>query len=120
MRAGKPGLSAAVGAVASSSVARVRGVSVTNPEWLDGIADWDRTYATGEERMQLALWSGVRRLVYGATPEDASGAGFDEGPVFPASHAYLRERGIEIVGGVLREEARAVLTMYVERGGEVY
>jgi tRNA(Arg) A34 adenosine deaminase TadA len=66
------------------------------------------------------LWSGVRRLVFGASREDASAVGFDEGPVFPESHAYLRARGIEIVGPVLRDEARAVLEDYVARGGTVY
>ncbi|HEU4566315.1 MAG TPA: nucleoside deaminase [Gemmatimonadaceae bacterium] len=66
------------------------------------------------------LWSGVRRLVFGALRADASAVGFDEGPVFPESHAYLRDRGIEIVGGILREDARAVLELYVERGGRVY
>src|SRR5262245_38212575 len=50
-------------------------------------------------------WSGVRRLVCGASREDAQRIGFDEGPVFPASYEYLRERGIEIVRGVCRAEA---------------
>ena len=67
-----------------------------------------------------SLWSGVRRLVYGAPRTDVIAVGFDEGPVFPASLAYLRERGIEIVGEVLRADARAVLHLYFERGGEVY
>jgi tRNA(Arg) A34 adenosine deaminase TadA len=182
-------------------------VRVTNPAWLDEIVDWERAYATDEERMRLAvalarenvvrdgggpfgaaifdratgravgagvnrvqqlgnsvlhaetvaimtaqarlgtyeldaaglpphdlvtscepcamclgatLWSGARRLVFGARREDACAVGFDEGPVFPESHDYLRERGIEIVGGVLRDEARAVLELYVARGGRVY
>ena len=66
------------------------------------------------------LWSGVKRVVFGAAREDAEALGFDEGPVFPESYRYLRERGIEIVGGVLREEARAVLQMYQRRGGPIY
>lgn len=66
------------------------------------------------------LWSGVRRLVCGAAREDAAAAGFDEGPVFPASYDYLRERGIVITRGVRRAEARAVLELYVGRGGIVY
>src|SRR5215204_3970384 len=55
------------------------------------------------------LWSGVRRLVYGAGREDASMLRFDEGPVFPASYRYLEERGITIVRSLLRDEAAAVL-----------
>ena len=67
-----------------------------------------------------AHWSGVRRIVCGATREDATRTNFDEGPVFPESYRYLEERGIEIVRGVLREEARAVLREYRDRGGPVY
>jgi tRNA(Arg) A34 adenosine deaminase TadA len=67
-----------------------------------------------------AHWSGVRAIVCGATRDDATDTNFDEGPVFPESYRYLEERGIEIVRGVLREEASAVLREYRERGGTVY
>lgn len=67
-----------------------------------------------------ALWSGVARLVAGAAREDATRLAFDEGPVFPESYRYLEARGMEIVRGVLRDEARAVLRFYRERGGEIY
>lgn len=67
-----------------------------------------------------ALWSGVRRIVCGAARDDASRLSFEEGPVFPQSYAYLEERGIEIVRGVLRDEARAVLERYRARGGKIY
>ncbi len=66
------------------------------------------------------LWSGVKRLLGGATREDALRLGFEEGPVFPASYDYLAERGVEVVRGVRREEARAVLELYIERGGPIY
>ena len=66
------------------------------------------------------LWSGVGRVVSGALREDAEQAGFDEGPVFPASIQYLEQRGIELSRGVLREEARAVFDLYRQRGGVVY
>ncbi len=66
------------------------------------------------------LWSGVRRVVYGAGREDASRLNFEEGPVFPASYKYLEDRGIEIVRDLLREEARAVLEMYRGLGGKIY
>ena len=66
------------------------------------------------------LWSGVRRLVCGADRTDAEAVGFDEGPVFDASYAYLEARGVEVVRGVLREEAAAVLLEYAEGGGPVY
>ena len=58
------------------------------------------------------LWSGVRRVVYGAGREDASRLKFEEGPVFPESYKYLEDRGLVIVRNVLREEARAVMDLY--------
>jgi tRNA(Arg) A34 adenosine deaminase TadA len=67
-----------------------------------------------------ALWAGVRRIVCGATRQDAVALRFDEGPVFPESYAYLQRRGIEVVHGVLRDEARSVLEQYRARGGVIY
>ena len=66
------------------------------------------------------LWSGVTRLVCGAHRDDARRLNFEEGPVFPESHAYLEARGIEIVHGVLRDEANAVLELYRARKGTIY
>ena len=66
------------------------------------------------------LWSGVRRLVFGATREDAAKLEFDEGPVFPESYEYLEARGIEIVRGTLHDEAAAVLERYRALNGAIY
>ena len=66
------------------------------------------------------LWSGVKRVVYGAGREDASRLNFDEGPVFPESYRYLEERGITIVRDLLRDEARAVLELYRAKSGKIY
>src|SRR4051812_48741579 len=66
------------------------------------------------------LWSGVKRVVYGAGREDASKLNFEEGPVFPASYKYLEDRGIEIVRNVLRPEAQAVLERYRAKSGKIY
>jgi tRNA(Arg) A34 adenosine deaminase TadA len=186
---------------------RTSTIEIGYPEWLDGLVDWDRRYASDEEKMRLAielsrenvrrksggpfgaaifridtgqlvsvgmnsvvrlnnctlhgemvafmmaqaqlgcfslraaegeayelvtscepcamclgatLWSGVRRLVCGATRDDAVRQSFDEGPVFPASYAYLEERGIEIVRGILRDEANAVLELYRTSQGIIY
>lgn len=65
-------------------------------------------------------WSGVRRVVWSALREDADSINFDEGPVFAASYEYLRVRGISFDGGILRDEGRAVLRLYDERGGPIY
>ena len=66
------------------------------------------------------LWSGVKRVVCGATREDARQLKFDEGPVFADSYSYLKDRGIEIVRGVRRTEARAVLELYRRGSGQIY
>ena len=66
------------------------------------------------------LWSGVRRVVCGAHRDDARRLNFEEGPVFPESHAYLEARGIEIVHGCLRDEANAVLELYRSSKGIIY
>ncbi|HET6573556.1 MAG TPA: nucleoside deaminase, partial [Fimbriiglobus sp.] len=50
------------------------------------------------------LWSGVRRLAFAAARDEALAAGFDEGPVFPESYAYLARAGVEVVRGLCREE----------------
>lgn len=65
-------------------------------------------------------WSGVRRLVTGATREDAIALSFDEGPVFPESFSYLEARGVVVVRGVRRKEAAAVLELYKRQGGPIY
>lgn len=66
------------------------------------------------------LWSGVRGLVCGAAKEDATAVGFDEGPVFAESWAYLERRGIRTARNVLRDEAVAVLQLYRTTGGAIY
>ena len=66
------------------------------------------------------LWSGVRRVVCGASRDDAVRLRFDEGPVFAASYTYLAERGVEVERGVLRAEAADVLALYRERAGVIY
>lgn len=65
-------------------------------------------------------WSGVTRLVTGATKEDVEGIQFEEGPVFRESYQYLEKRGMTIRTAVLREEANAVLQLYATMNGEIY
>ena len=66
------------------------------------------------------LWSGVKRVVYGAAREDAARLDFEEGPVFEASYQYVEERGLAVVGPLLRDEARDVLELYRARRGKIY
>jgi tRNA(Arg) A34 adenosine deaminase TadA len=57
-------------------------------------------------------WSGVERLVCGASRDDAQRIGFDEGPVFQASYTYLEERGMEIVQDVCCAQANSAIQAY--------
>ena len=66
------------------------------------------------------LWSGAKRLACGATRDDASRVGFDEGPVFPESYRYLEDRGVEIERGIMRAEAAEVLDFYHKPATEIY
>jgi tRNA(Arg) A34 adenosine deaminase TadA len=66
------------------------------------------------------VWSGIDRLVCGATTGDAEAIGFDEGPKPNGWPDTLERRGIEVKLGVRREEARAVLDEYARRGGPIY
>lgn len=66
------------------------------------------------------LWSGVRRVVWAATREDAGRLNFDEGPVFASSYKYLRRRGITFTPEVLRTEAQDVFRTYDAGAGEIY
>jgi tRNA(Arg) A34 adenosine deaminase TadA len=66
------------------------------------------------------IWSGITRLVCGATTADAERIGFDEGPKPAAWTEVLEERGISVVQSVRRGEAVTVLDEYARRGGPIY
>ncbi|HEY7635704.1 MAG TPA: nucleoside deaminase [Gemmatimonadales bacterium] len=66
------------------------------------------------------LWSGVRRLVCGASRADATALSFDEGPVFPESWSYLQRCGVEVIRDVMRPVAAEVLELYRNLGGPIY
>ncbi|MDT8450213.1 MAG: nucleoside deaminase [Wenzhouxiangellaceae bacterium] len=65
-------------------------------------------------------WSGIRRLICGATREDAEATGFDEGERPGDWIGTLERRGIEVFRKVLRERAAGVLREYRERGATIY
>ena len=59
------------------------------------------------------LWSGVRRLVVaGSGPELEEISTFNEGPMREDWAAQFEARGIEVVDGVLRDEALEVFRAY--------
>lgn len=62
------------------------------------------------------LWSGVSRIVCGATKHDAEAIGFDEGPVFEQSYDHLQKAGVRVTKAVLQAEAAKVLEDYGKNG----
>ena len=67
-----------------------------------------------------SLWSGVSRVVCGATKDDACAIGFDEGPVFEESYQHLMNAGIDVRRCVMRKEAADVLQLYHKSGSDIY
>ncbi len=65
-------------------------------------------------------WSGIRRLAYGATREDVTAIGFDEGDKPENWAEALAARGIEVAHALLRAEAREALECYRRRNGTIY
>lgn len=65
-------------------------------------------------------WSGIRRLVCGATDADARAVGFDEGAKVDNWISELERRGIEVVTECCRDAAKAALLQYRDQGGVVY
>jgi hypothetical protein len=63
--------------------------------------------------------SGVNSIIWGAGKDDAEEAGFDEGDKPADWVESLERRGISTRGGVLHEEARAVLMRYAQREGAI-
>lgn len=66
------------------------------------------------------VWSGVDRMVCGATTADVEAIGFDEGPKPERWIDRLAERGIATREQVERKAAREVLAEYQRRGGTIY
>jgi len=68
----------------------------------------------------VCLWSGIGRLVTGATTADAEEIGFDEGPKPADWVGELTGRGVDVVTGVRRSEAAEILAAYAAAGGPIY
>jgi tRNA(Arg) A34 adenosine deaminase TadA len=66
------------------------------------------------------VWSGVTRLVCGASTHDAEAIGFDEGPKPERWREELERRGIRVSANLCADEAREVLQRYVARGGRIF
>ena len=114
---------------ASCSIAHAEMVAIALAQQAVGSYDLahnniTRELATSTEPCAMCLgaipWSGLRRVVCGARGEDACAIGFDEGAKPTDWAGALRNRGIEVVQDVLRDEAQAVLQQYLTSGGLIY
>lgn len=80
--------------------------------------------ATSVEPCAMCLgaipWSGITRLLIGATDGDARSVGFDEGDKPSDWVVSLRARGIMVEQDVQREHAILALNTYLNEGGEIY
>ena len=66
-------------------------------------------------------WSGIRSLVIaGSGSELEELTGFDEGPIHPGWKTELESRGIEVIDGLMREEACEVFRAFGESDRLVY
>lgn len=70
--------------------------------------------------MGAIIWSGIGRLLCGATDTDARKAGFDEGPKPKNWTQEFENRGIKVTTGLLGEEAAKVLAEYKSGNGIIY
>lgn len=67
------------------------------------------------------VWSGVRELVFGSLRNDIQNINnFDEGPIPEKWKEELTNRGINVVEGVLRDEAIKIHRLYQKTCGMVY
>lgn len=65
-------------------------------------------------------WSGVQKMIYGATKAMAENAGFDEGDKGEAWKESLAKRGIEVIGPLLGEDANTPFMLYRQNSGVIY
>ena len=81
------------------------------------------TLATSAEPCAMCagaiMWSGLSKVIYSATSEDVEKIGFDEGDKQDFIQA-MNKRGIEVVAGLLRENATAILQMYAYGNEIIY
>jgi len=67
------------------------------------------------------VWSGVTRVVFGATGEDVETiTGFDEGSLVPNWQEELTKRGITVSEKIRRQKALEVLHLYKNNNGIIY
>lgn len=65
-------------------------------------------------------WSGIEKMIYGATKEMAESAGFNEGYKGTNWRAEFEKRKIKVVGPLLGQEANEPFELYKKMQGVIY
>lgn len=65
------------------------------------------------------FWSGIQKLIVGASRDDVQSIGFDEGPYCNISYE-CNARNIELIKNVNQEECLKTLELYNKMGGKMY
>lgn len=65
-------------------------------------------------------WTGIERIVYGSSIADAQRAGFSELTISNRDMKRLGGSGIELVEGLMAEEAKALFDDWLRAGGKRY
>ncbi len=112
-----------------SSVAHAEMVAIISAQNILNTYDLSTTngcceLATSAEPCTMCMgaiaWSGITKLLCGATDADARQAGFDEGPKPQDWVQEFEKRGIKVHANLLREEACRVLKEYKNNNGIIY
>ncbi len=109
--------------VAHAEIVAIAHAGQTLGSWQVGLAGgYELTSSTEPCAMCLGAvpWSGVKRLVCGASDSDARAVGFDEGHKPADWVEHLTSIGIEVQRDVRRQAAVAVLQAYAAGGGAIY
>ena len=105
-------------------VAIMRAQKVAKFYKVGGAAEIATTLYTSAEPCAMCMgaipWSGIRRVVCGASDADVRAIGFDEGDKPSEWVSAYRQRGIEVSTGVLHDEAVKVLQTYQAQDGAHY
>lgn len=66
-------------------------------------------------------WSGIRSLIIAGSGNELEDiTGFDEGPIHPEWKRELEKRGIDVMDGLMTEEACEVFHLFADSGQLVY
>jgi len=66
------------------------------------------------------VWSGIRKIIYAAFPEDYSQLGFTSFIVHPEKMVEISQVKMEIEGGLMRKESQELFDLYYTKYGGIH